>query len=141
MNKICAVIVSYNSPENAISCINSALNQVEKIIVVDNSPDTRSRERFKNIHYPDKVSFAYNEVNKGLGCALNQGIQYSLTNNYRWTLLLDQDSALTENMVGEMLRSHNNLSNEAQKGVALIIPKVYDLNFGKILPPILTTTL
>ena len=122
-----------------MACINSALKQVDKIVVIDNSSDQYVRSRFKALENSDKVSFTYNEINKGLGYALNQGIRYSFANNFGWTLLLDQDSLLSDTMVSEMLQSYRNLVNETKKEVALIIPKVYDLNFNKFLPAILTT--
>jgi rhamnosyltransferase len=139
MSKICAVIVSYNSAQNVMACINSSLNQVDKIIVVDNSSDAHLKNSVRNMKYPDKVSFIFNETNKGLGYALNQGLQYSVNNRCEWTLLLDQDSLLSDNMVAEMISSYRNLSDEAKKEVASIIPIIYDVNFKKTLSPIITT--
>jgi rhamnosyltransferase len=138
MNKICAVIVSYNSPRNVTACINSSLNQVDKIVVVDNSSDIHLKKSIRNMKPSDKVSFIFNETNKGLGYALNQGLRNSLDNKYEWTLLLDQDSLLSNNMVAEMISSYKNLT-DVKKEVALIIPVIYDVNFKKTLPPIITT--
>lgn len=137
--EVCVVIISYDSPENVVACVNSAISQVDKIVVIDNSPDSASGNVFKSVIASDRISFTYNETNKGLGCALNQGIRYSLANGFEWTLLLDQDSLLSDTMVSEMLTSYNNLPGDTGKEVAIVIPKVYDLNFRKILPPILTT--
>lgn len=139
MNKICAVIVSYNSPPNVTACINSSLDQADKIVVVDNSSDIHLKNSMRDMKYSDKVSFIFNETNKGLAYALNQGLQYSAANKYEWTLLLDQDSLLSNNMVDEMVSSYGNLSDDIKKEVATIIPVIYDVNFKKALPPIVTT--
>jgi len=138
---ICAVIVSYNSPENLEACVHSSLNQVDKIIVIDNSSNLFLRRDMNSSNYPNKVSFIFNETNKGLGVALNQGIQYSLHNNYTWTLLLDQDSIPAENMIHEMIHSYENLDSKTKEETALIVPAVFDLHFKKILPAVVMTNL
>jgi len=144
MNKIiCAVIVSYNSPEKLKSCISSSLNQVDKVVVVDNSTNHDLKKIIINFNYSDSVTFIFNENNKGLGAALNQGIKYSLKNGYKWTLLLDQDSIVSENMVREMLLSNENLEDKIKEKTALLVPRIYDRYFKdkKELPAIITTWL
>ncbi len=110
--KICAVIVSYNSPERLKSCIDSLLNQTDKVVVIDNNSRRDTKEIITGLSYPEKVSLIFNEENKGLAAALNQGLQYSLMNGYNWTLLLDQDSVLSDNMIHEMLLSYENLEEK-----------------------------
>ncbi len=137
--EVCAVIVSYNSSESVISCIDSSLSQVDKIIVIDNGSNPDVKDNLHRVSYPDKVVFIFNENNVGLAAALNQGLQYSLHGNYRWTLLLDQDSVPSENMVFEMIRSHESLDNEMKEKMAVVVPTVFDRNFEKMLPSVITT--
>lgn len=142
MNKsICAVIVSFNSPAKLKNCIHSSLHQVDKIIVIDNTADSNIKNIIGNLTSSEKVSFIFNEANKGLGFALNQGIKYSLAHHYSWTLLLDQDSILSENMVYEMISSFENLENQLKEETALIVPVIYDRNFKREIPAIITTNL
>lgn len=139
--KICAVIVSYNAPEDLMSCIDSALIQVDKIIVIDNSTSLDSKENIQKIKNLDKVSLIINKENNGLAAALNQGINYSLMNKYEWTLLLDQDSKMSDNMVSEMIFSYEKLENKLKKEVAFIVPNIYDRELEKSLPAIITSKL
>lgn len=138
--QICAVIVSFNSPETLTACINSSLNQVDTIIVIDNS-SIYFKDFIRKLNYPNKILFVFNETNKGLGYALNQGIKYSLDNSYTWTLLLDQDSELSENMVHNMMQSYENLDNKTKEETVLITPIIFDRYFKNLLPPIVTTKL
>jgi GT2 family glycosyltransferase len=136
---ICAVVVSYNSPEHLTECISSSLSQVNQIIVIDNSSDAGVRERIRELASQERVAFILNERNEGLGHALNQGIRYSLDNGYAWTLLLDQDSMLSDGMIGEMMRSYRNCSKETQATIAAVVPVAYDKDLNEHIPSVITT--
>lgn len=136
---ICAVIVSYNSPGNVISCIDASADQVDRVIVVDNSVESSTKDTLLKRAYSDKIHFIFNGINKGLAAALNQGLQYSLDTNYRWTLLLDQDSVPAEDMVREMIGSHKNLDDKTKEETAIVVPVVFDRNFRNVLPSVVTT--
>ncbi len=139
--RICAVIVSYNSPEHVMSCIDASARQVDRIIVVDNSFESGTKAAFLKQGYSDKIQFIFNDSNRGLAAALNQGLQYSLQENYEWTLLLDQDSVPAGDMVSEMLRSYENLEDKTKEKTVMVAPLVFDNNFGKLLPSVVTTNL
>lgn len=136
--KLCAVIVSYKSPEAVASCINSILDIIDVVFVIDNSSDPEVRKVLGSFS-DDKVSVIFNETNEGLAAALNRGLQFSLERGYRWTLLLDQDSRASEQMINEMMSSFSNLATEEREKTAMIVPAVYDRNFKKMLPSVVTT--
>ncbi len=136
---VCAVVVSYHSPEKVITCINSLSDQVDEIIVIDNSTDRGLNDAINALNYPDNVSFVFNGVNRGLAAALNQGLRYSLDNKYEWTLFLDQDSILSENMVSEMMNSYENLDGKAKEETAVVVSMVLDRDFKEVLPAVITT--
>lgn len=141
LNKVCSVIVSYNSPEELKKCIESCFNQVDKIVVVDNSTNSEAKEQIARIVCPDAVEFIINNQNLGLGSALNQGIMYSMEHNYEWTLLLDQDSVLLNDMVCKMINSYEKLSSYDKEQTVLVAPTVYDILINKKIPSIITTRL
>lgn len=142
MNKsVCAVIVSFNSPEKLKHCIDSSSHQVDDIIVVDNTTDPKLKDMISNFFSSEKMRFIFNKKNRGLGAALNQGIAHSLKNNFFWTLLLDQDSVMTKNMVDELIRSYYNLDDDLKSKTAAIVPLIYDRNFDEEIPAIVTTKL
>jgi rhamnosyltransferase len=139
--QLCAVIVSYNSPENVMKCIKASVDEVDRIIVIDNSTESALRSTSGRLDYSGKVIFEFNESNRGLGVALNQGIRHSMDNGYTWTLLLDQDSVPSENMVKEMLKSYENLDDKTKKDTAAVVTSVFERNFKKVLPSVVMTNL
>ncbi len=138
---ICSVIVSYNSPEKLQTCIDSSIEQTDKVVVVDNNSGHNIKSVIAGLSYPEKVLFIFNEENAGLGAAFNQGIRYSLEHGYEWTLLLDQDSVLSKNMVHEMLHSYDNLEPGEKEQTALLVPRIFDRNLMEELPPVVTSAL
>ncbi|HSB30811.1 MAG TPA: hypothetical protein VLD55_04350 [Candidatus Sulfobium mesophilum] len=60
--------------------------------------------------------------------------------NYQWTLFLDQDSVSADDMVADTLRSYGQLANEAGESVGMLVSVVFDINFGKIVPSVITTS-
>ncbi|MEW6714119.1 MAG: glycosyltransferase family 2 protein [Nitrospirota bacterium] len=140
MNKnICAVIVSYNSPDRLSECISSILPQADEIIVIDNSSDARARQRIKELTSSQKMTLVLNENNEGLGHALNQGLRRSAERGYIWTLLLDDDSILSDSMIDEMMRSYSNCGTDIRGAVAAIVPAVYDKKLDEYIPSVITT--
>lgn len=140
MNRnICAVVVSYNSPERLSRCISSILPQADEVIVIDNSSDEEARQRIKELTSCEKVSLILNSKNEGLGHALNQGMRYSADSGYIWTLLLDDDSALSDGMIDEMMRSYSNSDSDILGTIAAIVPAVYDKALDEYIPSVITT--
>lgn len=126
---ISAVIVSYNDYDALNNCINSIDEQVNNIIVVDNS--TNGKEFFSD----KKVTHINNQTNIGLAKALNMGINKALDIGSDWVLLLDQDSVVDKGMIKNMLISYDE-SND-KKSIAEIVPTIYDNNLNKYIPSLL----
>jgi len=138
---ICAVIVSFKSPESVRSGIAFVRHQVNAVVVVDNSSDGVLVKSGIIGENEDRVCFILNSANMGLAEALNQGIRYSVEHGYEWTLLLDQDSRLTPGMVDEMLASYDGLDQSARKETAIVAPVVVDLEHKDTIPSVVTTKL
>jgi rhamnosyltransferase len=138
---VCAVIVSYNAPAELSRCINSITRQVREVLVIDNGSSAAAKEHIKKMQLPGKTACAFNSRNMGLGFALNQGLKYSIDNEHRWTLLLDQDSIPANRMVQEMLMSYQRLTPDEHARCAVIVPVVIDADTGKEIPSLITTPL
>jgi rhamnosyltransferase len=136
-NSICAVVVSFNEPLRLKECIRSLSGQTDKIIIVDNGSVRGLDDVSASLGFSGELHVIRNGRNVGLAAALNQGIRYSLDNAFKWTLLLDQDSSLTENMVPELLKSYAMLDPSERESTAAIVPVVIDRNFGEILPSVI----
>lgn len=79
--------------------INSIINQVDKIILVDNSDSKQTTNFIHNILCNNKIEYINNDGNKGIANALNRAVEYCLNNDIEWLLTLDQDSICPYNII------------------------------------------
>ena len=102
---IVAVVVTYNiSKEKLLKNINTYIDFVDKVVIVDNS------DKKINISESSKIHYIYLNGNKGIAKGLNIGIQYAIKYNYLYVLTMDQDSRFINNIIKEYKENeHNNI--------------------------------
>ena len=119
---VAAIAVLYHPrPELLSRLIRSVASQVDKIFIIDNTPNrTEAMPReLEGCGCP--LFYHANGMNKGLAGAQNIGIAYALRETYTHVLLLDQDSALPSGAVDDMLSAEASLLR-AGKPVAAVGP-------------------
>ena len=101
MVRIAALVILYNPDKNILDNINSYINQVEKVIIVDNSEFSNegllTNASFKNFEY------IFNNSNLGVAAALNIGAKMAVEQGFDYLLTMDQDSKADEAMVFKLL--------------------------------------
>lgn len=102
-NKVCCVVVTYNIGNNFYNCFNSIINQVDKVVIIDNGSDIDTQRVLEDLKKNNKAHVIYNNENLGIATALNKGVSYAIDNKFEWILTMDNDSEATENMVDSML--------------------------------------
>lgn len=125
MCKVAAIIVSYNPDSNLFDSINLLLNQVEKVIIVDNGSKEKYVKYIKSIN-EDKIEIILNKKNLGVATALNIGVRKALENGYEWILTMDQDSKASPDMVKKMFNVYNSINREERKDILSIFPNFVD---------------
>lgn len=125
MCKVAAIIVSYNPDSNLFDSINLLLNQVEKVIIVDNGSKEKYVKYIKSIN-EDKIEIILNKENLGIATALNIGVRKVLENGYEWILTMDQDSKASPDMVKKMFNVYNSINREERKDILSIFPNFVD---------------
>lgn len=133
-----AVIVAYHYPWAKLrQLIDIIAGQVGLIVLIDNSdkkPAVSAAQLARHFgHGPLRCKLVCNPDNPGPAKAFNQGIGYALAQHCRYVLLLDQDSRPAPDMIGTLLRAHQNLSAAGDK-VALVGPALFDPRTQRILP-------
>lgn len=98
-NTICCLIITYNPDENLLELSNIILNQVDKIIIVDNNSDRRGLEIIYRIVDNNMVHLIRNNQNFGIAKALNQGVLFAGELKYNWVINFDQDSVPFNNII------------------------------------------
>ncbi len=102
MHETAAVVVLYYPEINVFDKINSYINQVDKLYVIDNSEKVNS-DIIEKIKLLKNVEYSYNNSNIGIAAALNIGAKKAIDESYRYLLTMDQDSQASEGMVVRQL--------------------------------------
>jgi rhamnosyltransferase len=90
-----AVIILYYPDKQAIPRnILSYVSQVDKLLVVNNSPDVDLRSLITSI--ADNIVYIENETNLGIAQPLNYAAQWAIDSGFSWLLTMDQDSYFSE---------------------------------------------
>jgi len=122
--KLAAVIVTYNPEIDRLKdVINSIVNQVDFIIIVDNGSKNINDIR-EICSIKSNIEIIENDINYGIGKALNIGIE-KLKNKYDWILTLDQDSVILvniKNVIDEITKIYN------KEVIGLIFLNIIDEN-------------
>ncbi|WP_294388854.1 glycosyltransferase family 2 protein [uncultured Clostridium sp.] len=128
MCKVAAIIISYNPDNNLLDSVNLLINQVDKIIIVDNGSESQKKKNINLIKDIDnkKIEVIFNEENLGIATALNIGVKEALNQGYNWILTMDQDSKASSNMVEKMLEVYNAIDESERKEILSIFPNFVD---------------
>lgn len=127
-NKVCAVIVTYNPDKSFENNLKTILEQVDKVVVVDNQSTPTKKAFIQKMSELHGFTLILNKYNMGIAYALNQGLEFAINNNYEWLLTMDQDSLPEVNMVEKMLSGYNKIMNKQEIG--LLAPAYFDCNSG-----------
>ncbi len=99
--RIAAGIVSFNpNLERLRENIQSAISQVESLVVVDNG--SSNIKEIENLCKNAGCLLIKLNENKGIAYALNQICKYFYSQKFDWVFTLDQDSISSNNMISKM---------------------------------------
>lgn len=118
---IAAVVVWYNPSKDNVNNIKSYIDCVDKLYVVDNSPEN-NLELIHELSNYSNVEYIELGDNKGIAYALNQGATNAYNEGYQWLLTMDQDSCLTANTIHLMLEALSETESPDQVGILAAIP-------------------
>lgn len=136
MNKnkeILIIILNYKTYEMTLDLIkqlNSLNTNIFDIYVIDNCSPNESATVLKEKSKEYNYIFYKNNINSGYASGNNIGIRYAIENNYKYSLILNNDLNIIDNEFIEKLISKAN----QDESIACIGPKIIDLD-GNITPP------
>jgi GT2 family glycosyltransferase len=130
MPKIAIVILNWNGKKDTIECLESIQTMEHgtwnmEFIVVDNGSTDGSVEEIKNENrkyknYNSKFKIIENKENLGFAEGNNVGIKHALKEEADYVVLLNNDTLVDKNLIGELLKA---MENENTIGIAG--PKIY----------------
>src|SRR4051794_32613354 len=127
-NGVCAVVITFRPTADVVSNLTKTRLQVQNLIAVDNGSSVESLTLVRAAGRQFAFTLIENETNMGVAAALNIGVRAALDQAFRWIVLLDQDSTLTEGFVSQMLDDFHRES--ARKKLMLLVPRYRDPNTG-----------
>jgi rhamnosyltransferase len=127
LSEVCALIVTYRPELAALQALQAALlGQVGATLVVDNTGTDGG------CFDAGATVVLHQSENLGLAQAQNLGIAWARARDYRYVLLLDQDSLPGRGMVAALLDAFERLSRTEQ--VAAVGPRFHDDREGRDAP-------
>ncbi|MBR3116697.1 MAG: glycosyltransferase [Bacilli bacterium] len=98
MIKIAGVVVLYNPDVDYIANINSYIDYLDVLYVIDNSS--------KKNKVPDnkKIKYIFNNENIGVAKALNNAAKMAIDSKYKWLLTMDQDTKFKKGVMERMTK-------------------------------------
>ncbi|MDD7792772.1 glycosyltransferase [Clostridium sp. 'White wine YQ'] len=102
MFKYAGVVVLYNPDCEVKKNIDSYINNIDKLFVIDNS-DNVNKDIVNGLKKNEKVAYVYLDGNKGLAKALKIGCEMAQNNGFNYVLTMDQDSIFDEGAVDTII--------------------------------------
>ena len=122
------VVVLFKPDDKMLDNINSYVNELSKLYVVDNTPDGDISEKFVG---NKKIEYIPLKENKGIAYALNVGAKRALKDKADWLLTMDQDSKFSDGELNKMKKFIELCKKE--KNMEPIIEAKYS-NIGLVSP-------
>jgi rhamnosyltransferase len=117
--KIFALIVTYNPDLNSFSKNLDAINnQVEKVIIVDNSNDATCQDNLKAyLKEKNDTILIQPKENLGIAYAQNIGFVQAIKDNADYIVTFDQDSSVEDGLIAELYNEYKKV--EALNGIKI----------------------
>lgn len=129
-NHICGVMITYYPNREVVTNLLALLLQVRHVVVVDNGSRGAAKETVNTLSNLPGVTLLLNSNNLGIAAALNRGIEFADSMNFRWVITLDQDSLVSPGMVAHMCASY--LAYPRNDRILLVAPKFLDSSTGHL---------
>ena len=130
---ICGVLVSYHPDAEVLRNLEAVRAQVQGLVVVDNGSSAEELALLRGVMGGGGFELMENGTNLGIATALNLGVRWAQAQGFRWVLLLDQDSRVTEGFVAAMRAGW--ARNAPGGRLAILVPRYVDSRFGTVLAP------
>jgi rhamnosyltransferase len=96
---VLAVVVSYNGLQKIKQTVQALQKQVRHIHIVDNGSDAESLEVLEVRGRETDITVERLGENRGVGHALNRGVQRAQEMSCNWLLTMDQDSVVDSSLI------------------------------------------
>lgn len=134
MNSVCAVVVTFHPDLDVIENLSKVRPQVQALIVVDNGSPAAAVNFLRVASSQIGFELIENGENLGIAAALNTGVRLADAGLFKWVMLFDQDSCVTEGFMDTMLHAFE--SSPRGEHLGILVPRYIDRRSGSKLPAI-----
>lgn len=127
--KVCGVMITYNADSNVIDNVNTYINQLDFLYIIDNGSSEKHINILKKFKNMNNLKIIYNKSNLGIAAALNIGIKEAKKDDFEWVMFLDDDSKATDNMVKNMFDMYEKV-NDAN--IVSLFPTIIEENMYNV---------
>lgn len=113
--KLAAAVVLYEPTDQDIKNIESYINEIDILYVMDNSKKKNDRR----LPESKKIKYIFNNENQGIPKPLNKAIKLAKKAGYRWLLTLDQDTKFNEGVLSTIKEK---IENTDCKNIGIVTP-------------------
>ena len=99
-NKLAIIIVNWKQYELTSKCLLSVYKSKFKnfeVLLIDNESNFKKLKNLSDNF--NKLKVFQNEFNLGFGAANNQGINYAIQNNFKYVMLLNNDTEVEQHQL------------------------------------------
>ncbi len=96
---VLAVVVSYNGLQKTKQTVDALRRQVGHVHIVDNGSDAESLGVLESLEREPGITVERLGENRGVGYALNRGVQRAMEMGCAWLLTMDQDSVVDGSLI------------------------------------------
>lgn len=116
MEKVAAVVVTYNRKELLLQCIEKLNRQSARselaIIVVDNASTDGTEEALSPYIEEHKIIYQNTGANLGGAGGFQYGIRYAVEHGYKFVWVMDDDCMPTEDALQQFLNADEDIKNQ-----------------------------
>jgi rhamnosyltransferase len=127
-NRVCAVVVTFCPRAEDLVNLARVRPQVQDLVVVDNGSPEDKLELLREFSRDLEFVLIENGQNLGIAAGLNVGVQWAQSNLSKWVVLFDQDSAVTDGFIGQMLADF--AEQARRRNILLLVPRYRDPKSG-----------
>jgi GT2 family glycosyltransferase len=118
MEKIAAVVVTYNRKNLLKECLTSLINQsfkLDLIIVIDNNSSDGTAEMIGADFNSARIKYQRNDKNSGSSGGQYSGLKTAYESGFAWIWCMDDDTVPDRDALEKLIAAKNNLSTQAIK--------------------------
>lgn len=114
--KLAAVVTLYNPTDEDIKNIDTYINDVDKLYIIDN---TEGKSNIDRIPKNKKIDYRFDNENVGVATALNIGANEALKEGFDYLLTMDQDTSFSNETLKVLKK---NLETIDMSKIAILTP-------------------